>query len=459
MKQKTILIIVALGLVLGGLAFFINKQDGSSANPQGSTMGQKVLPNFPLNDVAGIKIQTQTGKVELKRQDDTWKVVERHNYAASFDQISSLIKKVWELKVTQDVAIGQSQFTRLNLVSPESTEAASAAPDKVGTLLVFTAADGKELGRLLLGREHGGSKPDASDPMAAMMGGGGMPNGRYIAVGKEPKTAIVVNDTFNSASVEPKEWLDHSFVRVEKAKTITVTGPTPETSWKLERAADGEDFKLVDAKPGEEFDTANASVYKSILSSVSFSDIAPKDDAEAKKLLEKPTVAEITTFDGFTYKVQIGDSNANGEAATLWEISADLKKERTIPADEKPEAKEAADKAFAEELKRLEEKLAREKNYANWVYYVQSYVVDNLKKPRADLMKKPEPPAEGGAPAPGAEGAASPAINLPGLEGMSAAPAPAPAAEPGHEGHEHAPAAAPAPAPAAEAPPAPPAGD
>ena len=460
MKQKTIVIILALGIVLGGLAFLLNKKDGSGGAPAGSAMGQKVLPNFPLNDVTGLTIQGKTGKVELARQEDNWKVVSHFGYPASFDQISGLVKKVWELKVTQDVAIGASQFPRLNLVSPDSPEAASSDPAKVGTLVIFTGEGGKELGRLLLGLEHTSGAAAPSDPMASMMGGGGsMPNGRYLAAGKDPKTAVLVSESFSSASEDAKEWLDHNFIRVERPKTITVTGPTPETSWKLTREADTEDFKLDAPAAGEDFDTANSGVYKSVLGSVTFTDVAPKDDADAKKLLEKPTVAEITTFDGFTYKVQIGGANPAGDVVTLWEINADLKKERTVPADEKPEAKEAADKAFAEQLKTQEEKLAKEKAFENWNYYVQSYVVQNLTKPRADLMKKPEPPAGSqGAPNGGGgnggsvdgpesgpmitpDGVSTPPISLPGLSPKpSAAPAPEPEASPSPD-------AAPAPSP------------
>jgi hypothetical protein len=430
MKPKTLLIIAIVGVLLAGLAWFTSSKDTKGEPAKGSAMGQKVIPNFALNDVTAITIQAKDAKVDLARQGETWKVLDKNGYEASFDQISSLLKKVWELKVTQDVAIGPSQFSRLNLVSPESPEAAGADPTKVGTLLVFKGEGDKELGRLLLGLEHNSTNA-AANPMAGMMGGGNFPNGRYLTAGTDAKTVVLVNDSFSAASTDPKEWLDRTFIRVEKAKTITVTGETPEKSWKLVREGENDDFKLDAPAEGEEFDTTAGAVYKSILSSASFGDVVPPDNADAKKLLEKLTKVEITTFDGFTYKIQIGVANGAGEIPTIWEVSADLVKQRTAPADEKPEDKEAADKAFAENLKKQEEKLAKEQTYSKWIYYVESWTVQALTKPRADLMKKPEPApgAEGGEGAPmmGAPGGLP--INIPGLPG-GAAPMPMPQPEP-----------------------------
>jgi len=61
-------------------------------------------------------------------------------------------------------------------------------------------------------------------------------------------------------------------------------------------------------------------------------------------------------------------------------------------ADEKPEDKAKADKEFADNLKRWQDKLATESAFGKWTYQVASWTVDPLLKKRGELLE--EKPAE-----------------------------------------------------------------
>jgi hypothetical protein len=83
-------------------------------------------------------------------------------------------------------------------------------------------------------------------------------------------------------------------------------------------------------------------------------------------------------------------------------VAGPAPKERVAPADEKPEDKEKAEKAWKDQQKQLEDKLKQAKNFENRTYLVSPFTVDSLLKERKDLLteKKEEPkPADKSEPA------------------------------------------------------------
>ena len=72
--------------------------------------------------VAQMTIQQPKAQVNLRKKGDTWVVSERADYPANFEMISTLIRKVWELKPVQEVKVGPSQLGRLSLLQPGQGE-------------------------------------------------------------------------------------------------------------------------------------------------------------------------------------------------------------------------------------------------------------------------------------------------------------------------------------------------
>ena len=384
MNQKQITILLVLLVALGAAGLMIYKKGNAERRSGQPSLGKKLLENFPLNDVAQVSIKQGTNEVNLVKTNDLWRVRERGDYAANYNEISDFLIKAKDLKVLRTDQVGPSQLPRLELVPGNGTNAA--------TVVEFKDQNAKTVASVLLGKKTM-EKSSRPSPMGEM-GDQSWPNGRFVKLASADAVAIIAEPL---ANIEPKpdQWLDKTFFRVEKPKSISVAYPAETNSWKITRESETAQWKLADAKPGEELDASKASGVGSPFSSASFNDISVGAKPEEVGL-DKPTVITVETFDDFTYTVKVGN-RVNDTATLTMAVAAQLPKERTPAKDEKPEDKDKLDKEFKEKVKKLEEKLAQEKAFEPWIFQVASWTVDSILKVRADLMaeKKEEKPAEG----------------------------------------------------------------
>jgi hypothetical protein len=382
MNQKQITILLVLLVALGAAGLMIYKKGNAERRSGQAALGKKLLENFPLNDVAQITIKQGTNEVNLVKKTDLWRVRERGDYAANYNEISDFLIKAKDLKVLRAEQVGPSQLPRLELVAGSGTNSA--------TVVDFKDQNAKSLASVYLGKKTM-EKSTRPSPMGEM-GDQSFPNGRFVKLASSDAVSIIAEPL---ANIEPKpdQWLDKTFFRVEKPKTIAVAYPAETNSWKLTRESETAQWKLADPKPGEELDATKASGVANPFSSASFNDISVGVKPEEVGL-DKPTVVTVETFDDFTYTVKVGN-RLNDIATISVGVAAQLPKERTPGKDEKPEDKDKLDKEFKEKVKKLEEKLAQEKAFEPWIFQVSGWTVDSLLKIRADLMaeKKEEKPA------------------------------------------------------------------
>src|ERR1700694_2968773 len=146
MKGKQLAIVLVLLAALGGIALLLHSRNTNSWSKTATVTGGKVL-TFPLNDASHVTIKTNGIELNLVKKDEVWKVKERFDYAADFDKVAGLIRKLWELRPGQDVKIGPSQLGRLQLTEPGND------PNS-GTLVDLKGNDDKRLAALLLGKKH-----------------------------------------------------------------------------------------------------------------------------------------------------------------------------------------------------------------------------------------------------------------------------------------------------------------
>src|SRR5690242_14136723 len=127
MNQKQLLILVACGLVIGALGFVLYNQNAASWKASDQAMGQKVLKDFPLNDITQVRIKQPDAELTLNKPAEVWTVKERWDYPANFTQVGDLLRKMWELKSVQTLHVGPSQYGRLELLSPDKEKGTNAA--------------------------------------------------------------------------------------------------------------------------------------------------------------------------------------------------------------------------------------------------------------------------------------------------------------------------------------------
>jgi hypothetical protein len=373
MNRKQLILLLILVLALGGLALLYYQRHAASWQPAGQNAGQKVLGEFPVNDVAQLLIRQGTNTLTLHKQADLWRVRERHKYPANFNTLSELLLKLRDLKIVQAEPVSPHQLARLDLLPPES-------PTNAATLVEFYDKANKRLAALWLGKKHL-RKPAQPSRFGDEEG---WPDGRWL---KRPEsdTVALVSDPLGNLEPKPADWLDRAFFRIEKPRTIAVDFPQATNSWRLTRESESGEWKLADAKPAEQLDTGKASAVTHPFTAPSFVDVLPGATPAEMTGLDQPTTITVETFDQFTYTIRVGRKTNDNYHLTV-AVQADLPKERVAAADEKPEDKERLDKEFADNQAKRAEKLQTEQAYRDWVYLVSSWQVDSLLKERAQLL-------------------------------------------------------------------------
>jgi hypothetical protein len=387
MNRRQLTLLIVLGVVLGGLGYYVyNKKQSSYERGSATQEGQKLLKGVPpsaINDVAQLTIRQASNEVNLVRAGDGWTVKERGGYPANFSTISDTVKKFWDLKVTRPVEVGPSRLPQLKLTKSD------------GTLIDMKDDKGKSIASLTLGVQT--SKESGED---SPFGGGSFPNGRYVMRGDDAKTVALISDPLN-VDAKPEDWLNKDWFKVEKAKSVSVVTTNATNNWKLVRETENGEWKFAITNAIESLDSSKASGLNYLLSSPSFNDVVV-DPQPDKTGLDKPTTATIETFEGFVYTIKLVKL-ASGEENFALQVSVNgnFPKERTPGKDEKKEDKEKLDKEFADSRKKLEDKLKNEKQYEKWTYNVAKWTIDNLLKERKDFLaeKKEEPKKDEAKPA------------------------------------------------------------
>jgi hypothetical protein len=420
MNRKQFLVLIVLGVLVGGLGlYFYNKKKQSFA-PSSFQSGARVVSNFPLNEIAHLRIKQDTNEVNLVRG-DVWTVKERYGYPANFSEISDFLRKVWELKPVQDVEAGKSQYGRLQLLNPNESQGTNS-----GTLVEFKDSKDATVKSLVLGKKV------MKESQGGMFGGGGeFPAGRYVLVPENPPRVWLVNETFSGIETKPEQWLNKDFFKVEKVKSVSVAFPDhPTNNWAVLRETESGEWKMADVKEGEKFEASKASSLNYALSSPSFNDVASPDLKPEETGMNQPTVAKLETFEGFIYTVSVSGKTNEENRYLKVNVQANLAKERAPGKDEKPEEKEKLDKEFKEKNEKLREKLKNEEKFEKWTYLVSKWTVDPLLKERKDFLsdKKEEKKDEAKTGPKSVETATPPFDALP-AELKSPTPPPAPPAK------------------------------
>jgi hypothetical protein len=380
-KQFALLLFLLVVVGIAGLLIY-NKQNNYSQSGD-AAIGKKLLGEFPFNDVAHITLKQGSNELNLVKKDNLWRVRERNDYPANYGEISELLLKARDLKIVQTDTAGPSQLSRYGLIPGTGTNPA--------IVVDFKDQAEKPIRSLIVGKKHM-QKSNRPSPYGEM-GDGGFADGRYVKVGTSD-TVNLISDPLDKAETGPEKWLNKDFFKVEKARSVSVTFPVETNSWKLSRETETGEWKLADAKPGEQLDTSKISGLANPLNSPTFEDVDTTSKPEQLGL-DKPTLVTIETFDNFTYGFKVGQKTNNNYAMTMT-VSAALPKERTPGKDEKPEDKAKLDKEFQEKQKKFEDKLAQEKAYEKWTYLVSSWTLEQVLKERGQLMaeKKEEPKKE-----------------------------------------------------------------
>ena len=352
MNARFAVVLLVLLAVLGGGALLIRQQAGSQKPPESETLGQPLLKGLKAAEVAAIRLREPKAAITLQRKDERWTIAERAGFAADFDRVRDFVLKALALKIGQSEPASEAERARLNL-------------DASGTTVEFAGADGKALASLVIGKKYFKGQPENPEKAAG--------DGRFVALPGEPKRVFVVSDPLAQATAKSAEWISKAGFAAEKVKTMELRAADG-SGWKIERSGDNADWKLAGLAAGEKLEVTKANAASYSLSLIELADVAPKDAGPAETGLDKPTVVTALTFDALTYTLKVGKLQGDSYYATV-----------AIAGEAKPEGKDAE-----ERLKKIAERLPREKALAAYTLLIPKSKLEDILKKRTDLLEKKE---------------------------------------------------------------------
>ncbi|HSN40330.1 MAG TPA: DUF4340 domain-containing protein [Burkholderiales bacterium] len=368
MNRKQFLILVVALVVLGGAGLALFWQDIAAYRAAGAKIGARLLPDLKVSEVEQIRLQDAKSQATLVKKGNAWVVRERGDYPADVQKIGDLLIKLAELKVTQSESVGESLLPRLDLAQPGKGEGG-------GTLVEFKGAADKTLASLILGKTV--LKKDPVNPLPGAQNG--VPAGRYVLVAGARDTVVVVSDPLSGAEAGPAQWLLKDFFKADRIRTLTVGEGAAQ--WKITRDEEYGQWKF--ASGSGTLDASAAVGAANALSGLAFDDVVT---GSREGETEHPGTVTAETFDNLTYTLKVARRKAGGDYDVSFAVSGEPPAKRVPEKNEKPEDKARLDKEFAETLKKLEERIAREKALAKWTYVVSAKQLAPLMKERAQMI-------------------------------------------------------------------------
>jgi len=444
MKPKQLII---LGVVLVALIFLYSFSGNveNTGSKSGLQAGDVIINSETLNvnDVTSLKISDTDDSVHLSRQEGSWVVSNRDNYKADFSKISRVLKKLIEIRVAEQLKAGASTYSRFDLSDPKEGSDSEGAGTRVQ---LFKSNNESASVELIVGKRFGGATVDSGQ-----QGGG---NGKYLRLGGNENQVFIVADSLYDIESSTSSWLEKNPFSIDKPKNILVTH-SDEEKFNFTRTEEGGDAVLEGLSDEEELNTSNTSSIVSPFASFTFKDVVVGDNAKPENTgLAKPVNVEVSTFDGFNYKIAIGkgeganvDSEEQEAALTSatyylkYSVDAtfpefklkareaqddevikddasdeDKKKISELVKSRDLEDKEKQQKDYEEKKKIWKDKLDKEKSFSGTIYEIDSWNAEKFFNKREDLVKKKEKEEAKGEVDPGSvlnlpnEGGALPAI-------------------------------------------------
>ena len=406
MNKNSLLGLIAVAAILGGLAYMKSNKGGTSRSANAKLAGEKLLPDLTTevaNSITEIEFQSADQTTTLKKSGDNWVASSLHNYPVDFKQVKGFITAVFDQKIGQTQSANEAQRRELQLMDP--TTASEADKGDAGTKVTLKAGE-KVVGSFIIGT---GLKAASQGPS----GFGGMGGGRGQYIQTANGDVVLISGSFSQAGRKSLDWATTELLRLPQAQVTSVTVSGPDRQ-KVELAKDKESGKvtLADLPKGKEAVESEINGLVNALSYLSIAGVADPKLSDADLGFDKAISYVSSANNGLTYTVLVG-GKASESDGRLIRIKCDYKPATQAPEKPAEDADEAKKTAYQNQLARIKEEQERlskqaadfNAKHGPWTYTIATFKADSLLKKHNTLFKDPEPEE------PGAEN--SPALPAP----------------------------------------------
>lgn len=361
-KSLIVLGVIALILIVSTMFNYSPKKAET-----GFQKGSDLIKDIDINKIAKIKIISDVGSLNVKKDKDGYVIEERSNYPADVKQMNDLIINTIDIKCNKLVTSLESNYAALG-VDEKSSDTVK---------LIFLDDQDKELVNLLVGkREEKGT-------------------GAYVR--KAGEKEVYATEKFYFVSPEAYTYLDKKvfkFTMKDIAK-IDVNNGTD----KYSIINDNTEIKLQNVPKSKQAKVPEVQAAFNALTQLNFEDVAAK---ESKKDLKWTTSYVCSLSNGLTYTADLAKE---GDDAYYIKVSAEAKEVKK----EEPKKEETKEEAKKDEGKKEESKekaapspdtfKSFNEKHSQWVYKVGKYTADNMSKSFSGMIedipaKTPEKKAE-----------------------------------------------------------------
>ncbi len=376
-KKLSILAVIAVLAVVAGL--WIGGRQTSPASSASTALFPELKNE--LGSITAVRFVKAGGTpaLEVKRGENGWTVVDRHNYPADETKLRKLITSLTEAKLLEEKTSNPESYKALGVEDISDAAAGGVQLEIEGP---------KQPIKLIVGKQAQGAQS------------------QYVRRAGEPKSWLVNKNIDTSSSADQwlrKDVIDVSADRVQSAD-VTVGSAKPYSAVKKTRA--DADFAVEGLPKGKTLSSPSAADnFATALAGLTLSDVKA-----ASEVTDPPSArTTIKTFDGLvtevtgwkkddkhfvalktSYDAALADKFkvATAETEKKDPPAADAAKKESEGAP--PAADKPADAAAAKPATRNVEEEATKANAQlnGWVYEIPAYKYDAIFKPVDELIKK-----------------------------------------------------------------------
>ena len=384
MKLKTISTLAVIAAVLIIVAVFLAEQQKPGAPPT----NQPVFPELKtvINDVTELSVTTQSGTIMLHRQEDTWRLKEKHDYPADLGTVRETLIGLAELTTLEPKTRKPELYEKLGLQDVD-------AEGSLSTGITLKDATGKAVAVAILGNDRPAQGKSGYKEL-------------FIRKVGDPQTWLAQGRL--TVEKNPGKWLDKELTQIEtkRVRRLIVSHPD-KTRLVVEKARPTDlNYQVAHVPEGLEIEsqfTVNNIV--STVTSLSLEDVKPQNEVPFD---DQPVVTAVfETFDGLQGIVQllrIDEKNyvtvsavfnddlvwkpePESEAEPEKESESEAGKQSDVDTQDKEADTNPEQPKIKSEAEVKAEIEALNKRVGDWVYVIPKFRADTLLKKPQDLLK------------------------------------------------------------------------